>query len=143
VTETPVKRILVLCTDNRYRSQMAEGWIRHFAGYYVNVASAGMAPGQLHPLAVKVMAQAGVDISQYRSDHVDRYRNDRLDLAITVCDRAAQSYPSFANVGQVIHQPFEDPDSPAMDQVQLQQLFQTVRDQIRDWARQLVTQQIT
>lgn len=72
---------------------MAEGWIRYFAGHRVNVSSAGMAPGQLHPLAVKVMAQAGVDISQHRSDHVNRYRNDRFDMVITVCDRAALALP--------------------------------------------------
>ncbi len=117
MTETPMKRVMVLCTGNRCRSQMAEGWIRHFAGHRINVTSAGTTPGQLHPLAVKVMTQAGVDISQHRSDHVDRYRNDRFDMVITVCDRAAQSCPSFANAGQVIHQPLEDPDSPTTDQV--------------------------
>lgn len=132
------KRILVLCTGNRCRSQMAEGWLRYFAGDTVEVYSAGTQPKGLHTLAVKVMAEAGVDISGQTSDHVDQYLDQPFDLAITVCDHAKEACPVFPNAGRMIHHKFDDPDAPGMPPEELDALFIRVRDEIRDWARELV-----
>jgi len=132
------KRILVLCTGNRCRSQMAEGWLRYFAGDRAEVCSAGTQPKGLHPLAVEVMADAGVDISGQTSDHVDQYIDQPFDLAITVCDNAKEACPVFPNVDRTIHHKFDDPDAPGLSPDELEALFVRVRDDIRDWARVLI-----
>ena len=133
-----VKRILVLCTANRCRSQMAEGWLRHFAGPRASVCSAGTNPKPLHPLAVRVMAEAGVEIADQASKHVGRYADQPFDVVVTVCDRAAETCPTFARAGRLVHRPFEDPDRPGLPDAELTDLFRRVRDEIRDWARAFV-----
>jgi len=132
------KRILVLCTGNRCRSQMAEGWIRHLGGPSVEVFSAGTKPKGLHPKAVEVMADAGVDISQQTSDHVDQYIDQQFDLVVTVCDNAQEACPTFPNAGQLIHHAFDDPDALGLSPEELDALFVRVRDEIRDWADSLL-----
>jgi len=133
------KRILVLCTGNRCRSQMAEGWLRHFAGDKAEVCSAGTQPKGLHPKAVEVMAEAGVDISEQTSDHVDQYLEQRFDLVVTVCDNAKEACPVFPNVVRTIHHCFDDPDAPGLPPDELDTLFMRVRDEIREWARDLIS----
>lgn len=133
------KRILVLCTGNRCRSQMAQGWLRHFGGSKVEVFSAGTEPKGLHLKAVEVMAEAGVDISGQSSDHVDRYLDQRFDLVVTVCDNAKEACPVFPNAEQLIHHRFDDPDTPGLPPDELEAVFIRVRDEVRDWARELIS----
>ena len=136
-------RVLVLCTGNRCRSQMAQGWLQYFAdraGHRIEVCSAGTAPKGVHPLAIDVMAKAGVDITGHASQHVDEYAGQHFDLVITVCDRAREACPILlgAGAGQFIHHAFEDPDQPGKTEQELLVLFVTVRDQIRDWTRMMI-----
>jgi arsenate reductase len=132
------KRILVLCTGNRCRSQMAEGWLRHFGGSDVAASSAGTAPKGVHPRAIDMMAEAGVDISGQTSDHVDTYVDQTFDLIVTVCDNAKEACPIFPNAAQTLHHSFDDPDRPDLPADEQAALFERVRDEIRDWAEALV-----
>lgn len=135
-TPTPTRRYLVLCTGNRCRSQMAHGWLEHLGGDRVEIASAGTKPGGVHPLSVKVMGEAGVDISHHSSDHVDRYAGERFDAVITVCDAAREACPVFPGAEMTIHHAFDDPDDKTggMSEAELLPTFRRVRDEIRGWA---------
>ncbi len=136
---TQPRRILVLCTGNRCRSQMAEGWLRHFAGGSdIEVFSAGTHPKGVHPLAIEVMSEAGVDISAHTSDHVSRYQHDAFDVVVTVCDSAKEACPVFPGAKRTVHHSFEDPDDPRLSPDELKRLFRRIRDEIRDWARQFI-----
>ena len=90
----PAFRMLVICTGNRARSQMAQGWLRHLGGSRVEVDSAGTEPKGMHPLAIRVMAEGDIDISGNTSDHVDTYLGEEYDLVVTVCDSARESCPA-------------------------------------------------
>ena len=102
-------RILVLCTGNSCRSQMAEGFFRHYGRDCVDVVSAGTEPKGLNPIAVRVMNEIGIDISQHTSNHVRDYLDRQFDYVITVCDHAAQNCPRFPGEGTKLHWPFDDP----------------------------------
>lgn len=132
------KRILVLCTGNRCRSQMAHGWSQHFGGDRLEVFSAGTQPKGVHPLAIEVMREAGVDISGHTSDHVSQYLDRDFDLVITVCDSAKETCPVFPGARRTLHHSFEDPDYPDMPRDELKAIFIRVRDEIRDWSETLV-----
>ena len=131
-------RILVLCTGNRARSQMAHGWLRRMGGERVAVESAGTAPKGLHPLSIRVMAEVGIDISGHTSDHVDRYVAQDFDLVLTVCDSARESCPVFPGAKRILHRDFEDPDQPGLDEDELLAVFRRVRDEIGEYSRELV-----
>ena len=122
---------------------MAEGWLRHFGGDRLDAVSAGTKPKRVHPLAIEVMAECGVDISGHSSDQVRDYETDPFDLVVTVCDRAKASCPVFPRAMQMIHRSFEDPDDPRLSDDQLRPIFRRVRDEIRDWAYQFVQSRIT
>jgi arsenate reductase len=104
-----MKNILVLCTGNSCRSQIAEGFIRHYYGNEVTVYSAGIETHGVNPKAIATMAEAGIDISNHTSNHVDEYRNISFDLILTVCDHAAEQCPIFPSSAQRIHKNFPDP----------------------------------
>lgn len=131
-----VKRYLVLCTGNRCRSQMAQGWLRHF-GDDVQVFSAGTKPKGVHPLAIEVMNEAGVDISGHSSDFVGDYVDQPFDVVVTVCDAAHESCPTFPAAKRLVHRSFQDPDAE-LPQNELRDLFRRIRDEIRDWAKDFV-----
>lgn len=97
------RRVLILCTGNSARSQMAEGLLRHDAGYRFEVASAGVEPTQVRPLAIKAMNEIGIDISGHRSKSVDEFEGQNFDYVITVCDNANQQCPMFPGTTQRIH----------------------------------------
>lgn len=103
------KRVLFLCTGNSCRSQMAEGFLRHMAGDKFEVFSAGVKPTQVNPLAIKVMAEAGVDISKHRSKSVIEFLGKNFDYVITVCDNTKQTCPVFPGEHEKIHWDLEDP----------------------------------
>ena len=121
------KRVLFLCTGNSARSQMAEGLLRHLAGDRFEVSSAGTHPKGMHPQTVAVMKEAGIDVSAQTSKDVDRFRDQKFDYVITVCDRARSHCPTFPGV-QPIHWGFDDPaEAPPERQLET---FRRVRDEI-------------
>lgn len=131
-------RILVVCTGNRARSQMAQGWLASIGGERVRVRSAGTEPRGVHPLAVRVMAEVGIDLSGHTSDHVDRYLGEAFDLVVTVCDAARESCPVVPGASRTLHRSFEDPDRPGVDEAARAPLFRRVRDEIGAFSRELL-----
>lgn len=107
----PLARVLFLCTHNSARSQMAEGLLRHLSHGQVEAFSAGNAPGQVHPLAIEVMAERGINISDQSSKHLAQYQGQRFDYVITVCDLARESCPIFPGHPEQIHWSFPDPSA--------------------------------
>ncbi|MCF4151311.1 arsenate reductase ArsC [Dethiosulfovibrio sp. F2B] len=133
-------RILFLCTGNSCRSQMAEGWARHTWGDRYTAFSAGSDPHGLDPLAVRVMAEAGVDISGHRSKSVTEFFDSSMDLVITVCDKARGTCPVFPGDAEMIHAGFEDPPALAREaQSEEEALFfyRRVRDEIKAFVESL------
>lgn len=125
-------RVLFLCTGNSARSQMAEGLVNHFLGDVWEAVSAGVKPAkEVHPLAIKVMAELGVDISQQYPKKIDEFRNANLDLVIAVCDQAAQQCPAWLGKGEVVHIGFPDPAAADGGEKGKLQIFRQVRDGIR------------
>ncbi|RME43594.1 MAG: arsenate reductase ArsC [Chloroflexi bacterium] len=143
MTEThPYTRVLVLCTGNSCRSQMAEGLIRHLGGDRFEVYSAGSNPaGYVHPLAVQVMAEIGIDISRHRSKHMNQFIDEPFDYVITVCDAAAEACPVFPGPAQRLHWPFDDPAKAEGSEGQRLAVFRRVRDEIRDQVEAFVARQ--
>src|SRR5438067_9815911 len=103
------KRVLILCTGNSARSQMAEGLLRHDAGDRFEVESAGTKPSIVRPEAIAVMRELGIHISGYRSKHVDEFEGQHFDYVITVCDTAKESCPVFLGSTKRLHHDFDDP----------------------------------
>lgn len=140
-----MKNILVLCTGNSARSQMAEGYLRYFADALTgagntHVYSAGVAPHGVNPLAIQVMGEDGVDISHHTSNHADEYTNLPLDYVITVCDNAREQCPYFPSSARLIHHSFTDP-SHAPEADRLAQ-FRVVRDEIKAWSEQFIREKL-
>jgi arsenate reductase len=132
------KTILFLCTCNSCRSQMAEGWARHLKGDVIEAYSAGIEKHGLNPLAVKVMAEAGVDISGHTSKTVDELPVQQFDYVITLCGHANETCPYFP--GKKIHQGFDDPPAlaaGATDEEDALPHYRRVRDEIRDFVLSL------
>lgn len=126
-------RVLIVCTGNSCRSQMAEGWVRHDLGDRVEVFSAGTHPTYVHPLAIRVMAEAGIDLSRHTSKSVDRYLNREMDLVITVCDSAREACPVFPGARRQVHEPIPDPIEYArMDPETALAKFREARDLIHE-----------
>ena len=126
------KRVLILCTGNSCRSQMAEGLWRSIVGDKWDVHSAGLKPaGYVHPMAITVMHEAGVDISAQASKHVDRFMGQPFDLVITVCDNTHESCPTLPGAKSVEHWPFDDPAAAIGPEPDVLEAFRKVRDQIR------------
>ena len=126
------KRLLVLCTGNSARSQMAEGLFRHEASNRFDVSSAGTMPSHVRPEAIAVMKEIGIDISGHRSKSVDEFRGQPFDYVITVCDNARQSCPVFAETARRLHWPIEDPAGVEGLESMRIAAFRKARDQIRD-----------
>lgn len=127
------KRVLILCTGNSCRSQMAEGWINHLLGDRWEARSAGTRPAaQVHPLAVAVMAEVGVDISRGTPEQVQRYLAEAWALVVTVCDSAKESCPIFPRPVETVHISFPDPAEAAGSEEERLAVFRAVRDDIRE-----------
>jgi arsenate reductase len=123
-------RVLILCTGNSARSQMAEGLLRHEAGGRFEVFSAGTKPSQVRPEAIAVMAEIGLDISGHRSKSVDEFAGRRLDFVITVCDNAKETCPVFPAAVRRLHWPFEDPAAVEGSEEVRKAAFRRVRDRM-------------
>jgi arsenate reductase len=125
------ERVLILCTGNSARSQMAEGLLRHDAGDRFEAFSAGTKPGVVRPEAIAVMKEIGIDLSGHRSKHVAEFADQAFDYVLTVCDSAKESCPIFPGHGNRIHRAFDDPAALEGTEQERLALFRKVRDEIR------------
>lgn len=129
------KRVLILCTGNSARSQMAEGILRHDAGQRFDVWSAGTRPGTVRPEAIEVMKEIGIDISGHRSKSVEEFAGENFDYVLTVCDNARESCPIYTGHTNRIHHNFEDPAALSGTEAERLAIFRRVRDEIRNYLR--------
>ena len=137
------KKILILCTGNSARSQMAEGLLKHITKSKYDIYSAGTKPSIVRPEAVKVLAEIGIDISHHRSKSVDEFINQEIDYVLTVCDNAKETCPFFPAKTKIIHHSFEDP--PAIgetDEETCLKVFRQVRDEINEFLSQAVENKV-
>ncbi len=132
------KRVLILCTGNSARSQMAEGLLRHDGGDDFDVASAGVEASFVRPQSIEAMREIGVDISGHRSKSVDEFRGREFDYVITVCDNANERCPVFPGKTQRIHWSFDDPAAAEGDESARLAVFRCVRDEIRERLRSFI-----
>jgi arsenate reductase len=134
------KKVLFLCTGNSCRSQMAEGWAKSVYGHSIDSFSAGTSPRGIDPLAINVMAEVGIDISQYESKHLNTLNHLQFDLVIPVCDKAARNCPIPPKRSRVVHVPFEDPPllaRYARSEEEALQHYRRVRDDIKQFITKL------
>lgn len=123
-------RVLVLCTGNSARSQMAEGLLRHKGGTRYQVFSAGTHPSVVNPLAIEAMREVAIDISHHRSKSVDEFAEEKFDYVITVCDNANKNCPVFPGQAKRIHWSFDDPAAASGSKEERLSVFRRVRDEI-------------
>jgi arsenate reductase len=126
------QKVLILCTHNSSRSQMAEGLLRELADGQFEVYSAGTEPSRVHPLAIKAMAERGIDITGHTSKHLSQFLDQSLDYVITVCDNANETCPIFPGPAQRIHWSFPDPSAAEGSEAERLAVYRTVRDSIED-----------
>ena len=140
MSETTKLKVLFLCTGNSCRSQMAEGWTRHLKSDVIEAYSAGVETHGLNPHAVQVMAEAGVDISGHRSQHIDEFKDIQLDVVITVCGHAHENCPVFPGTTKVVHVGFDAPPKlakEAANENEAVDCYRRVRDQIKAFVETL------
>lgn len=134
-------RVLILCTGNSARSQMAEGILRHDGGAAFEVHSAGTRASFVRPEAIAALREIGIDISGHRSKSVDEFAGQTFDYVITVCDHAREICPVFPGKTRMIHHSFEDPPAPGVgDDESRMAIFRRVRDEIRAWLQGFIAQ---
>jgi arsenate reductase len=134
-TMSEKKRVLILCTGNSARSQMAEGLLRHDAGDRFEVASAGVEPSRVRTEAIEAMREIGIDISDHRSKSVEEFEGRHFDYVITVCDNANERCPIFPGDTRRIHWSFDDPAAVEGDDDTRLIVFRRIRDEIRQRLR--------
>lgn len=132
------KKILVLCTGNSCRSQIAEGYLRHFANGKAVIYSAGVETHGVNPRAVATMQEDGIDISNHTSNNIDEYKNIDFDFVITVCDNAKERCPFFPSNAKKFHYNFPDPAKVTGTEQEILQQFRSVRQLIKDYCKQFV-----
>lgn len=136
----PKLKVLFLCSGNSCRSQMAEGWARQLRSDRVEAYSAGVEPAGVHPLALQVMSESGVDISRQRSKHVDELSGTDFDLVVTLCDSAREHCPIPPSAPRVRHVGFDDPPKLARNARSEEEalgVYRRVRDEIRQFVKRL------
>jgi arsenate reductase len=136
------KKILVLCTGNSCRSQIAQGYLQYFAGDKAKVYSAGVETHGVNPKAIATMQEDDIDISNHTSDNINKYRNIAFDFVITVCDNAKERCPFFPTTAKKFHQNFPDPAKATGSGEEVMQQFRQVRQQIKDYCRRFVTENL-
>lgn len=132
------KKILVLCTGNSCRSQIAEGYLRYFAGEKAEIYSAGVETHGVNPRAIATMKEEGIDISNHTSNNIDAYKNIPFDFVITVCDNAKERCPYFPTNAKMFHYNFPDPAKATGTEEEIKQQFRQVRQQIRDYCKEFI-----
>ena len=133
-------KVLFLCTGNSCRSQMAEGWARRLKGDVIEAYSAGVEPHGMNPLAVKAMAEAGVNISKQHSKHLNELASVPFDYVVTVCDHANETCPVFPGKVKRLHVSFDDPPrlaKGAKSEAEAMSHYRRVRDEIRDFIERI------
>jgi arsenate reductase len=132
------KRMLVLCTGNSCRSQIAEGYLRHFGGDKAEIYSAGVETHGVNPRAIQIMKEDGIDISHHTSNNINEYRDINFDYVITVCDNAKERCPYFPSNAKKFHHNFPDPAKATGTEEQILQQFREVRNMIKNYSREFV-----
>ncbi|UOE51509.1 arsenate reductase ArsC [Mucilaginibacter sp. SMC90] len=138
-----MKNVLVLCTGNSCRSQIAEGYLKYFAGSKATIYSAGIEIHGVNPKAIKIMAEDGIDISNHTSNHVDEYAGINFDYVITVCDNANEACPYFPGDVTRFHHNFPDPAKARGTEDEVMDSFRQARQQIKLYMQQFVEQHLT
>ena len=133
-----MKKILVLCTGNSCRSQMAHGYLNFFGKEKVEIYSAGTEVHGLNPIAVGVMNEDGIDITKYTSNHIDDYMDIKFDLVFTVCDNAKETCPYFPTTAKMIHHSFPDPAGAEGTVKEILASFRSTRDEIKAFCKELI-----
>ncbi len=137
-----MKKILVLCTGNSCRSQIAEAYLRTYLGHKAEIYSAGVEVHGLNPRAIKTMSEDGIDISMQTSNHVNEYAHIQFDFVMTVCDNAKEACPYFPGNAVKIHHNFQDPAKATGSEEEIAASFRKVRDQIKAWSQNFVKQNL-
>lgn len=137
-----MKKVLVLCTGNSCRSQMAEGYLRHFAGNRAEIYSAGVEAHGLNPLAVRFMKEDGIDISSHRSKLVDELAGIDFDYIITVCDNAKERCPVFPSNARKFHYDFPDPSKVIGKDEEIEAAYRKTRGMIKEYCRNFVAENL-
>ncbi len=127
------KKVLILCTGNSARSQMAEGLLKHITQNEYDINSAGTKPSIVRPEAIKALAEIGIDISNNHSKSVDEFLNDEIDYVLTVCDNANENCPYFPAKTKLVHHSFEDPAEVQGDEETRLNAFRKIRDEIKHY----------
>ncbi|KAF2343009.1 arsenate reductase ArsC [Flavobacterium tistrianum] len=136
------KKILILCTGNSCRSQIAEGYMRFFAGNKAEVYSAGVETHGVNPKAILIMKEDGIDISNHTSNNIDEYAHIDFDFVITVCDNAKERCPFFPTKAVKFHYNFPDPAKATGTDSEIMQQFRTVRDLIKEYCKNFVAENL-
>lgn len=136
------KKILVLCTGNSCRSQIAEGYLRYFAGDKAIIYSAGVETHGVNPRAIATMQEDGIDISMHTSNNMDEYRDIDFDYVITVCDNARERCPFFPSSAQKFHHNFPDPAKAEGTEEEIMHQFREVREMIKRYAENFVKENL-
>ncbi|HWY37913.1 MAG TPA: arsenate reductase ArsC [Bacteroidia bacterium] len=137
-----MKKILVLCTGNSCRSQIAHGYLNKFAGNKAEIYSAGIETHGVNPKAITIMKEDGVDISGHTSNNVNEYVNIEFDLVITVCDNAKENCPYFPSKAKKFHQDFPDPAKAKGTEEEVMNEFRRVREMIKDYCQKFVAENV-
>ena len=138
-----MKKILVLCTGNSCRSQIAEGYLRHFAGNDAEIYSAGVEVHGVNPRAVETMREDCIDISGQTSNNVSEFEHIDFDFVITVCDNAKERCPYFPTRATKLHHNFPDPAKAVGTEKEIADEFKSVRDQIKNYCREFVAENVS
>ena len=133
-----MKKVLVLCTGNSCRSQIAEGYLRHFAHNKAEIYSAGVETHGVNPRAIATMKEDGIDISQHTSNNIDEYTGIDFDFIITVCDNARERCPFFPTEAKKFHYNFPDPAKSTGTEEEISAQFRQVREMIKSYSQQFV-----
>lgn len=137
-----MKKILVLCTGNSCRSQIAEGYLRHFAGTKATIYSAGVETHGVNPKAISIMKEDGIDISKHTSNNIDEYYDIDFDFVITVCDNAKENCPFFPTKAKKFHHNFPDPAEAKESEDEILQEFRNVREMIKKYCENFVAENL-
>ena len=138
-----MKKVLVLCTGNSCRSQIAEAYLRHFAGEKAAIYSAGVETHGVNPRAISTMKEDGIDITQHTSNNIDEYVNIDFDFVITVCDNAKERCPYFPTKAKKFHQNFPDPAKATGTEEAILEQFREVRQMIKRYSQQFASDNLS
>ena len=138
-----MKKVLVLCTGNSCRSQIAEAYLRHFAGEKAAIYSAGVETHGVNPRAISTMKEDGIDITQHTSNNIDEYVNIDFDFVITVCDNAKERCPFFPTKAKKFHQNFPDPAKATGTEEAILEQFREVRQIIKSYSQQFASENLS